>query len=68
MRSRTRNANLINEEYRHQSQYVSTSIYYVYENFPKGEQRKAENTNLYNEAANATAYNSMETRQILALM
>jgi len=60
MRSRTQNANFIKEEYRLQSQYMSTSINYIFENFPQGEQRWAEDTALYNEAAPATAYNSLD--------
>jgi len=53
MQCRTRNDNFIKEEYRLQSQYMSTSINYIFENFPKGEQNLAEDTILYNKAANA---------------
>jgi len=54
MRSRTRNANFIKEEYQLQSQYKSTSINYIFENFPKVEQRWAEDTILHNETATGT--------------
>jgi len=55
MRCRIRNDNFIKEEYRLQSQYMSTSINYIFENFPKDEQSWAEDTILYNEAATANA-------------